>query len=96
MGTWKNTEKRKEWFRGRYKSMMEYARSFKKQCALCGYDKCVAALDFHHIKKKKFDITNVRTYSKVKLKSEIDKCIVICANCHREIHFREKNGDVGK
>jgi hypothetical protein len=90
MVNWKNKEKRRLYFRRRYCDMMEYARQFKKQCALCGYDKCVAALDFHHINKnKEFKITDVRTYSKIKLKIEIDKCIVLCSNCHREIHFKE-------
>jgi len=62
-----------------------------KKCFYCGYDKCVAALDFHHIDtNKEFKISNVRCYSKKKLKAEIDKCIVLCSNCHREVHFNEQ------
>jgi hypothetical protein len=67
MPNWKDKGKRRLWARERYKSMMNYARSFKKECKICGYNKCVAALDFHHIdKNKEFKITDVRTYSKIK------------------------------
>ena len=57
-------------------------------CVLCGYNKCSNALDFHHINpsqekkaKKSFRILRIKS-----LIAEINKCIVVCANCHREIH----------
>lgn len=60
-----------------------------KGCVICGYNKCEEALDFHHLDEKIKD----RNISKAKrdfclktLKEEIEKCIVVCANCHREIH----------
>lgn len=59
------------------------------KCEICGYNKCIAALDFHHInpKKKDFNIAQTTSYKNMNiLKSEIDKCILVCANCHREIH----------
>ncbi len=59
------------------------------QCKICGYKKCVWAFDLHHIdgKTKEFGLS-VRglTRSWEKLKEEADKCILVCANCHREIH----------
>ena len=57
------------------------------QCEKCGYNKCVAALDFHHIDPltKEFPLTGI-TYALSKMKAEADKCILVCANCHREIH----------
>ena len=65
---------------------LEYKGS---QCSICGYDKCPEALDFHHIdeSKKSFSLSD----HGIKLdwpliKEELDKCIVVCANCHREIH----------
>lgn len=66
------------------------AREYKGgKCELCGYDRCQDALDFHHKdpKKKSFGIS-VRglTRSWAAIKSEIEKCVLICANCHREIH----------
>lgn len=56
-------------------------------CEICGYNKCMGALDFHHKnpKEKDFGIGGV-TKSFDKLKNEVDKCILVCANCHREIH----------
>jgi len=55
-------------------------------CALCGYKKCLAALEFHHVKAdKEFTISKLKR-SLPATKREIAKCICICANCHREIH----------
>lgn len=75
----------------------ERQRNFKKicldykgaYCIRCGYSRCVAALDFHHIdgKTKEFNISHLRFYTfNDMIKSELDKCIVLCANCHREEH----------
>lgn len=59
------------------------------KCIICGYNKYQGALDFHHldVNTKSFDLsTKGLTRSWVKTKAEADKCILICANCHREIH----------
>jgi len=59
------------------------------KCKCCGYNKCVSALDFHHLDpfKKDFSIgAKGYTRSWEKVKKELDKCILVCANCHREIH----------
>jgi len=56
---------------------------------ICGYSKYAGALDFHHLdeKNKSFDLsTRGLTRSWVKTKAETDKCILVCANCHRELH----------
>lgn len=57
------------------------------KCLKCGYNKCLSALEFHHLDPSKKD---PEYYSlKVnfsKLKSELDKCVLLCANCHREEH----------
>ena len=58
-------------------------------CVLCGYKKSVWALDLHHVdeSKKSFGLsTRGLTRSWESLQRESDKCILICANCHREIH----------
>lgn len=59
------------------------------KCMLCGYDKCADALDFHHLNpsQKEFGLgVGGLTRSWSRVKKEADKCILICANCHREIH----------
>ncbi len=58
-------------------------------CQVCGYDKYIGALDFHHLseKNKGFDLsTRGLTRSWAKIKEEVGKCMLVCANCHREIH----------
>lgn len=58
-------------------------------CVLCGYDACINALDLHHMDAsgKDFGISSGGlTRSWEKNKFEADKCVLLCANCHREIH----------
>jgi len=59
------------------------------KCSICGYNKCIDALDFHHINpfEKEFSISHdgyTKSFDKVKV--ELDKCILVCSNCHRELH----------
>ena len=71
-------------------------RDFKQQCVdykggecqCCGYNKCNRALEFHHIdpKTKKFAISQYIKSDGYSLIEELDKCILVCSNCHREIH----------
>lgn len=58
-------------------------------CTLCGYSQCIDALDLHHkdANQKDFGISSSGlTRSWEKNKAEADKCVLLCANCHREIH----------
>lgn len=57
-------------------------------CESCGYNKYIGALEFHHIdpSKKDFQISKRVSMSIVKVKAELDKCAMLCANCHREAH----------
>jgi len=58
-------------------------------CTICGYKKYVGAFDLHHLDSTKKDFglsTRGLTRSWEKIKAEADKCILVCANCHREIH----------
>lgn len=57
------------------------------KCEKCGYNKCISAMHFHHINpnEKDFGISG-KTLSFEKLKIEVDKCMLLCSNCHSEIH----------
>ena len=68
------------------KLLVEYKGN---KCKICGYNKCLSALEFHHLnpETKDFTIAYNQKYSNLdSLKREVDKCILVCANCHREIH----------
>ncbi len=60
------------------------------KCSKCGYHKCVAALEFHHNGgNKEGNIAHIiKNFSQGKALKEIKKCILLCANCHREIHHK--------
>ena len=67
----------------------QFLKDYKllKGCSICGYNNCAAALEFHHVKgDKNFVIGNSMSRTIDSMNIEIDKCIVVCANCHRELH----------
>lgn len=66
------------------------------KCIRCGYNKCIDALEFHHIEeatKKASPSHVIMRWSWERAKQELDKCILVCANCHREIHAEEHQFD---
>jgi len=75
------------------KFILDYKKD--KKCELCGYNKNTSILQFHHVKEKEYNIssktkTHKAVKSKVKFLEEIKKCILICPNCHMEIHSSKK------
>lgn len=59
------------------------------KCEICGYSRCKNALEFHHAStgKKEFGVSaKGYTRSWEKVREEIEKCLLLCANCHREVH----------
>lgn len=58
------------------------------RCVICGYDTSYKALDFHHKNPKNKDFTICTSLNKswANIKAELDKCELLCANCHRERH----------
>lgn len=61
------------------------------KCELCGYNKCIASLDFHHKDPSQKDPkwTNMRRWNPERVKKEVDKCQLVCRNCHGEIHYKQ-------
>ena len=66
------------------------------KCQKCGYDKCEGALHFHHRnpEEKEFGLGGINLndsdFSLPNLLTEIDKCDLLCANCHAEMHYKEE------
>lgn len=58
------------------------------KCLSCNYDKYQGALEFHHLNpnEKEFNISQIKSFSLADIKEELDKCILLCSNCHKEIH----------
>jgi len=72
--------------RRRKKALVEYKGG---KCERCGYDRYIGALGFHHIdpSTKSFSLSSSgTTKSWERDKAEVDKCILVCYNCHLEIH----------
>jgi len=87
----KNKEKIIEDVSSRKKEIREWFLNLKKQykCLKCG-ESNYRCLDFHHMSDNKFKDVNKMVHhgnSKKKILEEIDKCEVLCANCHRKLHY---------
>ncbi len=59
------------------------------KCQNCGYNKCIAALEFHHLdpNKKEFSPHRLKGQTLETALVELEKCVLLCANCHREEHY---------
>ena len=89
---------RKERDAKKYKKWQKKARKERKKklvemfggsCPFCKYDKCYKSFDFHHLDPSKKDMSVSRCGMLTKWNTiikEVKKCIMICANCHREYH----------
>jgi len=83
--------------KNRKQKIREYLYSVKENlaCSLCG-ENHIATLEFHHKdpSNKSFNIgisTN-RMCAVKTIENEISKCVVLCANCHKKLHWQEKQG----
>lgn len=95
-----NSPARREKIRERAKQDALKAKAFVKeykqahQCCKCGEDRWYL-LDFHHINNnKEIELSKVRSWSIPKIQQEMAKCILLCANCHRDFHWQEANNGV--
>ncbi len=78
--------------RKRKKLKSQLVEYFGGSCKICGYNKCVGALEFHHENPndKSFGLSSRGlTRSFKKALEEAKKCILVCANCHREIEYNK-------
>lgn len=82
MGTYEHVKS----YRQRQKENIIYVMGGK--CVCCGYNKCNRALELHHLDPKEKDFTfsdnTNRAWDKIVL--ELPKTVLLCANCHRELH----------
>jgi len=97
------TEYQKQWWKNNPKKVKQYSINNRlknidimKQlkingCSICGYNKCHRALDFHHVNRndKKFNVTvtSLNSIGLEKILIEMNKCILLCSNCHDEIEW---------
>lgn len=91
---YKNRKEEKERTAQRTKDLKNWFRDYKKQFE---YEKCgeshPACIDFHHEAEKEASVSNLvskNNTSKSRIKDEVKKCKVLCANCHRKLHYEEK------
>lgn len=62
------------------------------KCQRCGYSKYPEVLEFHHLnpEEKEFDLARNLRCLEI-LRKEIKKCLLLCPNCHREVHIEQKS-----
>lgn len=72
----------------RFRTKERALSAFGNVCGVCGYNKCIRALEFHHLDRddKEFNISGSKVNNWGTIVSELRKCILVCSNCHREIH----------
>ena len=73
----------------RQRTKIKAVKYLGNKCSICGYDKCLGVLQFHHTDatQKEFSISG-KSISWEKIQKELDKCVLVCANCHGEIHYK--------
>lgn len=93
-----NPDKQKYYDYKKYASYRKVLDDYKinKGCAKCNYNAHPAALDFHHLdpSKKEFNIGHKVQRGFKNLKQEIDKCVLLCKNCHTVFHIKERHEGV--
>lgn len=92
----RNKAKQKQWVRDRYQSINEWWNQYKStlSCEQCG-ESHPGCLDFHHldpeVKEGNLSEAVANGWGKDRILAEVDKCMVLCANCHRKLHWTEKH-----
>jgi hypothetical protein len=76
-------------YKRRKDKLQSYIISRGGKCQRCGYDKCLEALSFHHRDPSLKDPKWNKGWKLEKLAAELEKCDLVCHNCHAEIHQEE-------
>ena len=88
-------KKSEEVMRAQKRKKIHAVNSFGGKCQICDYNKCVEALEFHHIDETGKEASPsyiIMRWAWERVKRELEKCVLVCANCHREIHAKKKEG----
>jgi transcription elongation factor Elf1 len=78
----------------------QFLRDYKSKigCSQCD-ESHVACLDFHHLdpEQKEFNLASMTScgFALERVKAEIEKCVVLCKNCHAKLHWEEKKLQMG-
>lgn len=82
-----NKENVQSW---RKRTKERLTKAFGSECGICSYNKSIEAMQFHHLKptQKEFTISSAtsKIRSWVRIVEEVKKCVMLCANCHSEVH----------
>lgn len=72
----------------RYRRKLKCINYLGGKCVMCGFDKYVSALEFHHREsnEKEYQISKQMCNNFEDVKKELDKCDLLCSNCHSEVH----------
>ena len=75
--------------RRKHKEVVDkYRTSLKADgCEICGYNRCVRALEFHHTGTKGATVSKLSNIEAIKAEIKEHPVVILCANCHREVHF---------
>lgn len=89
---YRHVDERKYKIKKRKEEISRWFRDYKKalSCTSCG-EADSSCIDFHHINPKEKDtplwrVTQLRSWSKERIITEVAKCLVLCSNCHRKLH----------
>lgn len=89
----------KSYVKGKYQERKQVINEIKQECKCqkCGESRYYV-LDFHHIDPSQKDFTISRMSANrndmENIKKEIEKCVVLCANCHREFHYLNEHNNL--
>lgn len=88
-------ERIKEW---RQRTKTRAVMALGGKCVLCNYNRCLSALEFHHLdpSQKNFSFSGYHICRWEDIVEELRKCVLVCANCHREVESNMVNIDTAQ